>query len=573
LSTLHYRFWPKGYPHTLDVPATSLYYNLEAAAARYPDKAAIAFYDTIVTYAELKREVDRLAGYLQQHMGVTRGDRVLLMSQNCPQFVISYYAILRADAVVVPVNAMSTARELAHYVSDSGAKAAIVAQELCKAVAPCMVEGGLRHALVLRYADYLRRHTEMTVPDVLLQPDSQAEGNGWLRWDEALTAACAPSAHLAGKDDLAVLPYTSGTTGLPKGCMHTHGSLMAVLAATQLWRQLFPASVLLGVAPSFHLLGMQNGMNLPILLGATALLLTRWDRDNAAYLIDRYRATMWAAPPAMLLDFFANPDIDRYDLSSLSLISGGGAAMPEAVGSMLREKFGLEYIEAYGMTETASGTHMNPLHRPKRQCLGMPVFGVDSRVVDLATMEELPPGQVGEIITHGPQVMQGYWNNAPANQQAFVELDGKRFLRTGDLGYVDEDGYFFMCDRLKRMINVSGYKVWPAEVENTMYSHPAVHEACVVAVQDARRGEAVKAILVIKPDQRGITEADIIAWCREQMAAYKVPSAVAFVAALPKSSTGKILWRELQEKEALAVKPGGSGAYANANCDAAAHRR
>ena len=572
MSTLHYRFWPRGYPHTLDVPATSLCYNLEAAATRYPDKAAIVFYDTIITYAELKREVDRLAGYLQRQMGVARGDRVLLMSQNCPQFVISYYAILRADAVVVPVNAMSTARELAHYVSDSGAKAAIVAQELCKAVAPCMREGGLRHALVLRYADYLRRPTGMTVPDALLQPNSQAQGDGWLRWDEALAADCAPSAPLAGRDDLAVLPYTSGTSGLPKGCMQSHGSLMAVLAATQLWRQLFPASVLLAVAPSFHLLGMQNGMNLPILLGATALLLTRWDRGNAAYLIDRYRATVWAAPPAMLLDFFANPDIDRYDLSSLSLISGGGAAMPEAVADMLREKFGLEYIEAYGMTETASGTHMNPLHRPKRQCLGMPVFGVDSRVVDLATMEELPPGEVGEIITHGPQVMRGYWNNESANRQAFVELDGKRFLRTGDLGYVDEDGYFFLCDRLKRMINVSGYKVWPAEVENTMYSHPAVHEACVVAVQDARRGEAVKAILVIKPDQRGIAEADIIAWCREQMAAYKVPSTVEFVAALPKSSTGKILWRELQEKEALAMKPDGSGASAKANGDTAAHR-
>ena len=572
MSTLHYRFWPRAYPHTLEVPATSLCYNLEAAATRYPDKAAIVFYDTIVTYAELKREADRLAGYLQQRMGIARGDRVLLMSQNCPQFVIAYYAILRADAVVVPVNAMSTARELAHYVSDSGARAAIVAQELCKAIAPCMGEDGVRHALVLRYADYLRRPTEMNVPEVLLQPESCPEGAGWLRWREALDAACLPSPHLAGRDDIAVLPYTSGTTGLPKGCMHTHGSLMAVLAATQLWRQLFPASVLLAVAPSFHLLGMQNGMNLPILLGATALLLTRWDRDNAASLIDRYRATVWAAPPAMLLDFFANPDIDRYDLSSLSLISGGGAAMPEAVAGMLREKFGLEYIEAYGMTETASGTHMNPLHRPKRQCLGMPVFGVDSRVVDLATMQELPPGQVGEIITHGPQVMKGYWNNEEANRQAFVELDGKRFIRTGDLGYVDEDGYFFMCDRLKRMINVSGYKVWPAEVENTMYSHPAVHEACVVAMRDEKRGEAVKAILVIKPEQRGIAEADIIAWCREQMAAYKVPSAVEFVAMLPKSSTGKILWRELQEKESAAIKPGGSSAYANANCDAAAHQ-
>lgn len=550
MSTLHYRFWPKGYPQTLDVPATSLYYNLEAAARRYPSKPAIVFYDTIVSYGELKREVDLLAGFLQQRFGIGRGDRVLLMSQNCPQFVIAYYAILRADAVVVPVNAMSTARELQHYVADSGAKAAIVAQELYKSVAPCMREDGLRHVLVLRYADYLREKTDMSVPDVLLQPEIGAEAGGAAHWGQALAEDCVPSAHLAGKDDMSVLPYTSGTTGLPKGCVHTHGSLMAVLAATQLWRKLFPASVFLSVAPAFHLLGMQNGMNVPILLGSTALLLTRWDRDNAAALISRYRATVWAAPPAMLVDFFANPAIDRYDLSSLSLISGGGAAMPEAVANMLWEKFGLEYIEAYGMTETASGTHMNPLHRPKRQCLGMPVFGVDSRVVDLATLEELQPGQVGEIITHGPQVMQGYWNNDEANQQAFVTLDGKRFIRTGDLGYMDEDGYFFMCDRLKRMINVSGYKVWPAELENMMYSHPSVHEACIVGMQDERRGEVVKAILVIRPESRGIVnEDDIIAWCREQMAAYKVPRAVEFVDELPKSSTGKILWRELQEKQ------------------------
>ena len=380
MSTLHYRSWPKGYPRTLEVPATSLYYNLEAAARRYPDKAAIVFYDTIVSYGELKREVDALAGFLQQRFNVGKGDRVLLMSQNCPQFVIAYYAILRADAVVVPVNAMSTARELEHYVSDSGVKAAIVAQELVKSVAPCMRADGLQHVLLLCYANYLREKTDMSVPEVLLQPEIPTGAEGAVRWNQALGEACVPSAHLAGKDDMSVLPYTSGTTGLPKGCVHTHGSLMAVLAATQVWRKLSPASVFLGVAPVFHLLGMQNGMNVPILLGATTLLLTRWDRDNAAALISRYGATVWAAPPAMLVDFFANPDIERYDLSSLSLISGGGAAMPEAVAGMLWEKFGLDYIEGYGMTETASATHINPLHRPKRQCLGMPVFGVDSRV-------------------------------------------------------------------------------------------------------------------------------------------------------------------------------------------------
>jgi acyl-CoA synthetase (AMP-forming)/AMP-acid ligase II len=202
------------------------------------------------------------------------------------------------------------------------------------------------------------------------------------------------------------------------------------------------------------------------------------------------------------------------------------------------------------MTETASGTHTNPLHRPKRQCLGTPLFGVDSRVVDPVTLEELAPYAVGEIITHGAQLMQGYWNNDAANAEAFVEIDGKRFIRTGDLGYVDEDGYFFMCDRLKRMINVSGYKVWPAEVENMMYAHPAIHEACIVGMQDDKRGESVKAVVAIKPELRGQLGADdIIAWCREQMAAYKVPRVVEFVDALPKSSTGKIAWRELQEQQ------------------------
>ncbi|NEX64831.1 long-chain fatty acid--CoA ligase [Noviherbaspirillum galbum] len=553
MSTLHHRYWPKGFPKTLHVPDTSLVYNLEVAARRYPDKPALVFYDTVLSYAELKREVDALAGFLQQRFGIRKGDRVLLMSQNCPQFVVAYYAVMRADAVVVPVNAMSTTRELAHYAADSGARTAIVAQELWPAVTPLLGRDGkeaIDHALVLRYGDYLRAPTELNVPDVVREAPAAIAHDRAVSWNAALAAACVPAPHLAGKDDICLLPYTSGTTGLPKGCIHTHGTLMAVAANSQAWRQLFPSSVFFASAPAFHLLGMQNGMNIPILLGATALLLTRWDRDNAASLMSRYGATAWAAPPAMVLDFFARPDLDRYDLSSLTLITGGGAAMPEAVALMLREKYGLEYIEAYGMTETASGTHANPLWRPKRQCLGMPVFGVDSRVVDPTTLDELPQGQVGEIVTHGPQVMKGYWNNEPANREVFFERDGKRFIRTGDLGYVDEDGYFFMCDRLKRMINVSGYKVWPAEVENMMYSHPSIHEACVVGMQDERRGESVKAILVVKPESKGnLSEGDVIAWCRGQMATYKVPRAVEFVDALPKSSTGKILWRELQEKE------------------------
>jgi fatty-acyl-CoA synthase len=253
---------------------------------------------------------------------------------------------------------------------------------------------------------------------------------------------------------------------------------------------------------------------------------------------------------AMVIDFVSNPRLPEYDLSSLRRIAGGGAAMPKAVAHALEHKLGLRYGEGYGMTETMAATHSNPPDAPKAQCLGVPLFDVDARVVDPATFQELPPGEVGEIVVHGPQVMLGYWNQPEASAQAFVEIDGKRFLRTGDLGTTDEDGYFFFVDRLKRMINAAGFKVWPAEVEALLYQHPAVQEACVIAAMDPRRGETVKAVIVRKPGAAGeVSEQQIIDWSHEHMAAYKVPRIVEFVDALPKSGTGKVMWRELQERE------------------------
>jgi len=277
----------------------------------------------------------------------------------------------------------------------------------------------------------------------------------------------------------------------------------------------------------------------------------RWHAASAARLIEQHRVSAWSAPPAMVIDLFADPATSGRDLSSLAMLSGGGAAMPEAVAAMLRERFGLVYQEAYGLTETAAFLHANPPARCKRQCLGMPTQGVDSRIVDPDTLVELPSGEVGELITHAPQVMLGYWHNDAADQAAFVTLGERRYFRTGDLALVDADGYFFLKDRLKRMINVSGYKVWPAEVESALYAHPAVHEACVIAVpdwRDGRSGEAVKALVVLKPDwQNALSAEQFISWCRAQMAVYKAPRSVEFVAALPKSGTGKILWRELQQ--------------------------
>jgi fatty-acyl-CoA synthase len=385
-------------------------------------------------------------------------------------------------------------------------------------------------------------------------PRQPLPGAAFHGFEDALALQLQPAADRGAPDDLCVLPYTSGTTGHPKGCKHTHATVLASNVASQVWKNLNVDSVFLCVAPLFHMLGMQNGMNVPITLGATVVMMPRWNAAQAVRLIERHRVTAWTAPPAMVIDAFAQPEALTRDLSSLCLLSGGGAAMPEAVATMLAERFGLSYNEAYGLSETAAFLHANPLARGKRQCLGVPTQGVDSRIVDPVTLQELPQGEVGELVTRGAQVMTGYWNNEAANREAFIELDGQRYFRTGDLASVDEEGYFFMRDRLKRMINASGFKVWPAEVESAMYEHPAIYEACIIGIEDAHRGETVKALVVLKPDQRGrVSEQDIIDWGRARMAVYKAPRIVEFLDALPKSSTGKILWRELQEAQRAAA--------------------
>jgi fatty-acyl-CoA synthase len=278
--------------------------------------------------------------------------------------------------------------------------------------------------------------------------------------------------------------------------------------------------------------------------------MTRWDRDTAGELIQRQRVTGITGITTMIVDFLASPNLGKYDLSSLVRIGGGGAAMPEAVAAKLQERIGLPFLEGYGLTETTAPSHVNPPQRPKRQCAGIPYFDTDSRVIDPVTFRELGPKEVGEIITHGPQVFQGYWKQPKATADAFIEHDGKKFFRTGDLGYYDEEGYFFITDRLKRMINASGFKVWPAEVEAMLYAHPDIQEACVIGTRDAHRGETVKAIVVLKAASRGrVKEEDVVGWAKEHMAAFKYPRVVEFVETLPKTATGKVFWRKLQEEE------------------------
>ena len=562
----HHKIWPKRLPRELAVPETTLWFNLEVAATRFPNKPAYLFFGEPLTFAELKTQAEAVAGWLQS-VGVRSGERVAIFMQNCPQYAAAFYGILRANAVVVPVNPMNRAEEFKHYITDPQTRVVVCSADLAAIVANANEAlpqtQRVAHMLVTRYTDAMPDSVKSggaldpaDAPSVAMETWLRSDPElppGCLRWNDVLALKLAPSAHTAQPDDLALLPYTSGTTGLPKGCMHTHRTLMSNSVGGGQWGHASPETVSLAVVPMFHITGMMYGVVGNVYIGSTSVLLPRWDRELAGRLISKYKVTHWTCIPTMVIDLFGSPNYRDFDLTSLTYLSGGGAAMPQAVAQRLQDEFGLTFAEGYGLTETAAPTHANPPERAKLQCLGIPIFGVDSRVVDPLTLKEVPVGEVGEIISRGPMLFKGYWGHPEATRDAFIEFDGHTFFRTGDLGRVDDEGYFFMTDRLKRMINASGYKVWPAEVEMLLYKHPAVQEACIIAARDAYRGETVKAVVVLRAEAKGKTTFDDITnWARENMAAYKVPKLVQFVDALPKSGSGKVMWRLLQDQEAEA---------------------
>lgn len=528
---------------------------------RWPERTALAYFDQTITYGELARKAGAFAGALKA-LGVAPGDRVMLDLQNSPQLVIAHYAVLLANAVVVPVNPMNKAGELTHCIRTAESRVAItsgdLAQELAAASDRLPAVQRLHHLIVTQPSDGVdpshadSRSMAPAWHDWLRARHALPELQGGLvhAWAALMEAGHAPPDHVMTPADMALLPFTSGTTGLPKGCIHLHASLMHNALATIRWFGVRSESTLLAVAPLFHITGTVVVMYAGIAAGATLILMPRWDREVAAHVISSWRITHWINIPTMVVDLLASPNVAQYDLSSLEVIGGGGAAMPQAVAQRLLEECGLAYQEGYGLTETSGPSHSNPSGHAKQQCLGVPFIGVDARIIDPQTLQELPQGEAGEIVIHGPQVFQGYWREPEATSQAFIEFDGKRFFRSGDLGRVDAEGYFFMTDRLKRMINASGFKVWPAEVELMLFTHPAVLEACVISTKDPYRGESAKAIVVLRPTHQGVTADDIARWCRERMAAYKVPRHIQFAENLPKSGSGKVLWRALQEEEA-----------------------
>ena len=550
--TAHYAHWPVGVPHTLEVPDRNIFAHLARCAETVPDKPAIVYYGRETSYRELHDAALALAGYMQQRLDVRPGDRVLLLMQNCPQFVIAYYAVLRCAAVVVAINPMSTAGEVSYFSDDSGARVLVTTQDLLDKAHALLDDGRIESCLVGAVSEFSGRPEDvpfMEIPDFVREPRRASEGEGVHEFSGAIAAGIAPSPMQGGDAAVAVVAYTSGTTGKPKGAMLTHRNFAYAVAQRALWMNERAEMSELVALPISHLAGM-NFVNHAIFLGRTIVLLARWDASAALELIERLRVAAWGAVTPMLAEVFSRPDIARRDLSSITRLFGGATAMPEALIRQVEQRLGLSFIELYGLTEACGATHANPPQAARRQCAGIPHINCDARVIDPQSGAELGPKQPGEIVSDSPTVFAGYWNNPEATSAAFIDIGGRRFLRSGDIGYYDEEGFFYVTDRLKRMINASGLKVWPAEIESALYGHPAVEDVCVISALDSRRGETVKALVVLRPAARGSLSAENLTdWARGRMAVYKVPRVVEFVDTLPRTATGKILWRELQAQQ------------------------
>jgi len=537
--------WPEGIPQKLEFPHKPLYEFLRDNAEQNPKKVAINYYGREIGFQELDDLSDRFAAALNDS-GLKKGDRVSLYLENCPQFVIAYFGTLKAGGVVVAANPMFKADELLYELEDAGARIIVALDHLYPQVETVRKKIQLSRVIVTSYWDFLPEN-----PGLPIHPSMQPPKAVFPRTFDFLDLLqkyepepLRPEINM--ENDLALLQYTSGTTGLPKGAMITHHSLLFNTVGSTVWSGITMDDVHLSVLPFFHVTGMIHGMNRPVYSGTTNVMLSRFDTETAIKAISDCQCTVWISITTMNVAVVNFPGIHKYNLKSLRHCSSGGAPIPREILQKWREIVGPELIEGYGLSETISQTHVNPISNPRYGSVGIPHFGVECRIVDINTGEELPVGKEGELIIKGPMVLKGYWNNPVETEKAIK--DG--WFATGDIARMDEDGYFYIVERKKDMIKASGYSVFPAEVESLMYEHPAVQEVAVIGVPDPHRGENVKACVVLKPQHRGrVKNEEVVAWAKNKMAAYKYPRIVEFFDELPKTGSGKILKRALRERE------------------------
>jgi long-chain acyl-CoA synthetase len=517
-----------------------------ATAQRAPDRPLIHYFYATLTVADVDRESDALAVALLER-GFQPGDRLAVYLQNVPQFVIAMVATWKAGGIMVSINPMNRERELKLLLDDSGARVLVTHETLYDEVAAGVVpETGVDTVFTTSELEYLDE-----VPS-LLEGVQRARPEGTLDLRELVAAhgGESPPAVSPGPDDVAFLTYTSGTTGPPKGAMNTHRNVAFNSQTYRDWCEIGDDDVCLAVAPLFHITGLIGHIGVGLLTAMPLVLSYRFDPATTADLVQRWKATFTVASITVFIALMNDSSVTPEQLATLKKAYSGGAPVAPSVAQAWEERFGSPILIAYGLTETNSPSHFTPLHSRSpvdentgSLSIGVPVFNTVVRIVG-EQGEELPPGEVGELGISGPEVVPGYWEKPEETENAFPGGE----LRTGDVGFMDERGWFYLVDRKKDQINAAGYKVWPREVEDVLYEHPAVREAAVVGVPDEYRGETVKAFVSLKEDADAQPE-ELVTFCKERMAAYKYPRQVEVIDELPKTLTGKILRRELRDRE------------------------
>jgi long-chain acyl-CoA synthetase len=548
------QIYPEWIPAEIGIPELTALDDFENSVRRDPGKPAIYYFDRTLSYGELNSMADSLASALTD-WGIIKGDRVMVILQNVPQFLIALYGVWKTGAIVVPLNPMYKEKELAYFCRDSGARILIIQDEAANSLDLAFLKKTAVERVVLTSAldllpsgsetpGLLKGLSKVSLPNTLDLLEVVREYEGKPLGHPGLTPG-----------DVAYLTYTSGTTGPPKGAMNTHGNLVFNARIYKLFLRMDSDEVILAVAPLFHVTGEVGHLAIAALLGAPVILFYRFDPGETLRLIEYRRATMTIAAITVYIALLHHPDLQEYELSSLTKAYSGGAPVSPAIVEQFKNRTGIAIHNAFGMTETTSPSHLVPLgmampvdSETGALSVGLPVSNAVIKIMDLEEgTRELAPGEIGEIVDFGPMIIPGYWQKPEETRHAIRE----GWLYTGDVGKMDAAGWFYLVDRKKDLIVASGYKIWPRDVEDVIYQHPAVKEAAVVGVPHSYRGETVKAFVTLKPGLEGtVGPEDIIAFCKERMAAYKYPREVEMVPEIPKTLTGKFLRRTLRDQDA-----------------------
>jgi long-chain acyl-CoA synthetase len=546
--------WLAQYPSetqaSLKYPSIPLPQFLKDTAEKFPGKEAMRFMGKSIRYDELWKSVLIFAGALRAS-GVQKGDRVAIMLPNCPQAVISYYGVLYVGAVVVQTNPLYMERELAYQLNDSGAKVMVCLDLVYPKVNNIKKETDLSNVIVTRIQDYLPMVKKLLYPFAMKKTGgliTLAKDGEFVHWNELMQMAATSDEAVAidPHEDLALLQYTGGTTGVPKGVMLTHANLVANVCQCHAWfyKTKIGSEKFLAVVPFFHVYGMTVAMNLSIHLAGCLIMLPKFDVRQLFKTIQKEKPTIFPGAPTMYIGIVNHPELKNFDISSIQACISGSAPLPVEIQEKFEELTGGKLVEGYGLTECSPVTHANPIWgKRKFGSIGLPWPDTEAKIVDSDSEEDIPIGKIGELVVRGPQVMKGYWKRPEDTLQVLKE----GWLYTGDMAYMDEEGYFYIVDRKKDVIIAGGFNIYPREIEEVLFEHVAVAEAAVIGVPDPYRGETVKAFVVLKEGAK-VSEDELNQFCRSRLASYKVPRIYVFLDELPKNLIGKVLRRMLADQ-------------------------